>query len=280
MFSFATVPVKFVGLFVLYLWCTAWSTYEMTRPQSGRQRVSNGLHLVMAVVMLLMVAGPTWMTLTRIIPMWVLAGFFAISVLWFAWLAVRAFVAAQRSSGWHFLGHATMFAAMAWHVAAMAVMRPLKMAAQAGQSGSGGMNPMMAAQQPGGVLWWLAVVGVPLMAYLLVASVHALRQALAPATPVASASACCGGTCTCGADCTCGLPHPVLDPVGTTTDGPLALATAVRVETAPSCHEVRPVGSPKFRMAALSDFAMNFGMFWMSTGIMVPLLPFFALLSF
>lgn len=280
MFSFATVPVKFVGLFVLYLWCTAWSTYEMTRPQSGRQRVSNALHLVMAVVMLLMVAGPTWMTLTRIIPMWVLAGFFAISVLWFAWLAVRAFVAAQRSSGWHFLGHATMFAAMAWHVAAMAVMRPLKMAAQAGQSGSGGMNPMMAAHQPGGVLWWLAVVGVPLMAYLLVASVHALRQALAPAAPVASASACCGGTCTCGADCTCGLPHPVLDPVGTTTDGPLALATAVRVETAPSCHEVRPVGSPKFRMAALSDFAMNFGMFWMSTGIMVPLLPFFALLSF
>ena len=25
---------------------------------------------------------------------------------------------------------------------------------------------------------------------------------------------------------------------------------------------------------------MNFGMFWMSTGIMVPLLPFFALLAF
>ena len=279
MFSFATVPVKFVGLFVLYLWCTAWSIYEMTRPQSWRQRVSNGLHLVMAVVMLLMVAGPTWMTLIKIIPIWVLAGFFAASVVWFAWLAVRAFVAAQRSSGWHFVGHATMFAAMAWHVAAMAVMRPLKMAAQSGQADAGGMNPMMAAQQPGGVLWWFAVVGVPLMAYLLVASVHALRQALAPATPVATASDCCGGTCTCGPDCTCDLPHPVLDPVGT-TEGTLALATAARVETAPSCHEVRPVGSPKFRMAALSDFAMNFGMFWMSTGIMVPLLPFFALLSF
>ena len=47
-----------------------------------------------------------------------------------------------------------------------------------------------------------------------------------------------------------------------------------------SCHEERPVGSPRFRMAAASDFAMNFGMFWMSTGLMTPLLPFFALLAF
>ena len=31
---------------------------------------------------------------------------------------------------------------------------------------------------------------------------------------------------------------------------------------------------------ALAAFAMNFGMFWMSTGIMVPLLPFFALFAF
>ena len=34
------------------------------------------------------------------------------------------------------------------------------------------------------------------------------------------------------------------------------------------------------RLAALSDFAMNFGMFWMSTGLLTPILPFFAALAF
>ncbi|MDO5534525.1 MAG: DUF5134 domain-containing protein [Propionibacteriaceae bacterium] len=269
MFSFAAVPVKFVGLFVLFAWCTVWSVYELTRPQSGRQRVSNALHLAMAVAMLLMVARPTWMGLTAIIPLWVLVGFFAFSVFWFAGLGLRAFVAAQRKAGWHFAGHATMFAAMAWHLAAMAVMRPLH-------------DAMMPARQPGGVLWWFAVAGVPLMAYLLAASVRALRSAVAGGVAGgaagATASDCCGGTCSCGSDCTCGLPRPALDaalPAG----GGLALA-APAVQVAASCHEVRPVGSPKYRMAAWSDVAMNFGMFWMSTGIMVPLLPFFASLSF
>jgi hypothetical protein len=50
--------------------------------------------------------------------------------------------------------------------------------------------------------------------------------------------------------------------------------------TTHSCHEVRPVGSVKFRLEQLSAFAMNFGMFWMSTGLLVPILPFFAALSF
>ena len=74
MFAFDDVPVKFIGLLVLFAWCTLWCTYELTRPQNGRQRVSNVLHLVMAVVMLLMVARPTWMGLLSIVPIDVLTG--------------------------------------------------------------------------------------------------------------------------------------------------------------------------------------------------------------
>lgn len=33
-------------------------------------------------------------------------------------------------------------------------------------------------------------------------------------------------------------------------------------------------------MAAASEFAMNGGMFWMSTGLLTPILPFFALFAF
>ena len=50
MFAFADTPVKFVGLLILFAWCTLWSIYELTRPQDARQRISNALHLVMAVV--------------------------------------------------------------------------------------------------------------------------------------------------------------------------------------------------------------------------------------
>ena len=50
-------------------WCTVWCAYELTRPQDGRQRVSNVLHLVMAVVMLLtvlmLVAFPAFRGLER-----------------------------------------------------------------------------------------------------------------------------------------------------------------------------------------------------------------------
>jgi hypothetical protein len=61
--------------------------------------------------------------------------------------------------------------------------------------------------------------------------------------------------------------------------GSVMLAEAP-VATTHSCHEVRPVGSVKFRLEQLSAFAMNFGMFWMSTGLLVPILPFFAALAF
>ena len=110
-----------------------------------------------------------------------------------------------------------MFAAMTWHLAAMAV--------KASARAELGMGPAMhqwmeQAGRPGRVLWVFALVGLPFMAYLLVAGVLALRRAL------------------------------------------------------------RPGAAAGRRLAAMSDFAMNFGMFWMSTGLLTPILPFFAALAF
>lgn len=255
----------FVGLLILFGWCTVWSAYELTRPQSVRQRISNALHLAMSLVMLLMVAGPTWTTLTGLIPTAALAGLFALAIGWFAWLAVAAGRASDRDGLVHFVGHAAMFAAMTWHLAAMAVMTAgMTGGHSTGTSGhdhgghdhSGGgmeMGDWMTVQsQPGGVLWWFALIGLPLMAYLLGASLRSLWLAAQPASPA--------GSSTTEDDHT----HPV----------------AVPSAHSHSCHELRPQGSAKYRLAALSDFAMTAGMFWMSTGLLAPVLPFFALLAF
>ena len=120
-------------------------------------------------------------------------------------------------SGCTHAGHAAMFAAMTWHLAAMAV--------KASARAELGMGPAMhqwmeQAGRPGRVLWVFALVGLPFMTYLLVAGALALWRAL------------------------------------------------------------RPGAAAGRRLAALSDFAMNFGMFWMSTGLLTPILPFFAALAF
>jgi len=291
MFTLAATPVKFVALLVLFAWCTAWGIYELTRPQDGRQRVSNLLHLVMAVVMLLMVAGPTWDALTALVPTGVLVAVFAASTAWFAWLAVDAFRGADRRGGLHFSGHAAMFAAMTWHLAAMAVMRGMLSGMSMGGMGhdSGMGQPMdagemmAAARQPGGVLWVFALIGLPLMTYLLAASVVAVRNLLRPRAAVDDTCPC-GEGCTCGPDCACSLTHATVETperelvvVGAPA---AAVAATVPVVQAHSCHEERPVGSVKYRLAALNDVAMNFGMFWMSTGLLVAVLPFFARFAF
>lgn len=66
--------------------------------------------------------------------------------------------------------------------------------------------------------------------------------------------------------------------VASGSGAPMRLAVALAVSTH-SCHEVRPVGTAKYRLEVVSAFAMNFGMFWMSTGLRVPILPFFALFA-
>lgn len=240
MFTFVDTPVKFIGLLVLFAWCTVWCGYELTRPQSGRQRISNVLHLLMAVVMLLMVAGPTWTALTTVLPdVWLAVGV-GLATGWFVYLGVASFRAGDRSGGRHGLGHAAMFGAMTWHLAVMAAMS----AAMSGTDHMGGHADMAATLRP------FALVGLPFMAYLLVAAVRSAWLAVAVSAD---------------------SRQPVAP------DGRPMAAAATREH---GCHEVRPVGSAKYRLAQLADLAMNGGMFWMSTGLLVPILPFFAALSF
>lgn len=275
MFTVAAMPVKYVGLLLLFAWCAVWCVYELTRPQDARQRVSNVLHLAMAVVMLLMVDRATWMPLASVVGIPVLAGFFALATGWFVVRAIES-RRAPRPVVAHLAGHAAMFGAMTWHLAAMGVKRA--------HMGPDMPRWVAEASRPGGELWIAALVGVPFMAYLLVAAVNDVRRA---ARPRAAAVACgCGAECACGPDCGCDAHVPASTEVaehaavvlgGAAPQGAVRVAPAALAAT---CHEPRPVGSPTYRLSALADFAMNAGMFWMSTGLMVPLLPFFALLSF
>jgi hypothetical protein len=292
-FAYAETPVTFVALLLLFAFCTAWCAYELTRPQDARQRVSNLLHLVMAVVMLLMVAPPTWSAMTSVVPTFGLVAGFALSTVWFGWLAWAAHRASDRSGRLHFLGHAAMFGAMTWHLSAMGVMEAA-MAQPSGHDmggmdmGSGmGAGPMDMGQWmqqqslPGGTLWVFALVGVPFMAYLLASGLRSLWLAFLPR---AAAGSCpCGPGCTCGPECSCHANHAVAQPeVQLVASGGRAPLTVIEAPpaTAHSCHEVRPVGSTSFRVESLAAFAMNVGMFWMSTGLLVPLLPFFAAFAF
>lgn len=284
MFSLADTPVKFIGLLILFAWCTLWCGYELTRPQNGRQRVSNVLHLAMAVVMLLMVAAPTWTLLTAVVPdVWLTAGF-AASTVWFVVVAGRGFATGDRSGGRHGLGHAAMFGAMTWHLAAMAAM---SVAMTTGMSGHGGMadhggmsdhggmggamdmGAWMAEQsRPGGLLWSFALIGVPFMVYLLASSLYSAWLATRPSvTPGAAETRSASSE-----------PRVSTDP--RVSASAVTLATRSVVAANPACHEVRPQGSLTYRLAHSADFAMNAGMFWMSTGLLVPLLPFSAALSF
>lgn len=302
MFAFDATPVRFVGLLVLFVWCTVWCSYELTRPQDVRQRVSNALHLGMALVMLAMVAPWSWQALVRVVPTPLLVALFGLGTAWFGWLAIGAVRNPGRRGATHVAGHAAMFGAMTWHLGAMAAMG-VAMAEPhddpgmgSGMSNGGDMGDMgglshpmdmgqwMAEQsRPGGLLWLFALVGLPLMVYLLVAGINAVRRAFRPR--VAMIDPCpCGPDCTCGPECACQPGHPAA-PVRELALIGAGASSANAAPTVPaavnhSCHELRPIGSAKYRLSALSDAAMNLGMFWMSTGLLVPILPFFALLAF
>lgn len=219
MFNLADTPVKFVGLLVLFAFSTIWSLYQLSHRQSGPTLVSNLAHLAMSAVMLLMVSSTLWQPMTAIVGVPALVGLFGACTLWFVILGVRGLSAGggrARTHGWHALGHAAMFAAMTWHLAAML-----------GHAAGGHHH----ATQTGGESVAVAVIGVPFMAYLLLASIWSLKNVISP-----------------GPD--------VLDHVGHERAG----------------HGQYASGSP--RLAALADFAMTFGMFWMSTGLLIPLVPF------
>ena len=149
MFTFAAMPVKFTGLLVLFAFCTVWCLYELAQRLTGRQRVSADWHALMAIVMLLMVAGPTWKGLTSIVPPPVLAGVFGLGVLWFGWLAWHS--RSARHDLLHHVGMAAMFAAMTWHLAAMAAMAGLRSmgATQPMGSGTSGLDHSMSSGSMG-----------------------------------------------------------------------------------------------------------------------------------
>jgi len=250
MFTLADTPVKIVALLALFAWCTVWCTYELTRRQDARQRISNAAHLAMAVVMLLMVARPTWAALTALVPTSALVAAFAVGTAWFGWLAVDGFRTADRRAGLHFCGHTAMFGAMTWHLAAMAV-KAQHTTGHHGMSDGMGHGATGHGAQPGTTMWVFALIGLPLMTYLLAASVTAIRELVRPRVAELEQA-------------TTGAGRAVLTPAGPER----------------GCHEVRAVGSRAHRLAASCDFAMNFGMFWMSTGLLVPILPFFTVFAF
>ena len=276
-FVFVDTPVKFIGLLVLFVWCTGWSTYELTRPQDGRRRVSSVLHLAMAVVMLLMVAPLTWRGLVAVVPVAALTGFFGLCTVWFVWLAVEATRAMDPPGRMHRLGHAAMFGAMTWHLSAMTAMHAVM-----SRAGSGVGQGREALSRPGGTLWIFAVVGIPFMAYLLVSSLRSLSRSATTQPRVTPAVCPCGPGCSCGPECSCWANHAEAGlrsaELVASSGAATGVATAPKASTA-NCHEVRVVGTLTYRLAALSDFAMSFGMFWMSSGLLVPVLPFFVWFS-
>ena len=227
MFDFATTPVMVVGLLVLFGWCTGWSVRETAVPQSTAHRVSNGLHLLMSVVMLLMVSPLTWRPLVLAVPLPVWVALFFVASAWFVVQGVRH--RGNPGEARHFAAHSLMFLAMVWHLGGMMV----RAAAAWMTPGTGKHNPdrmVEAGLTP--VAMVVAGIGVPFMIYLLTATVIALARAVRPV----------------GASL-----QPVMDAGG--------------------CHEARPVGGVTDRLAALSEAAMVFGMFWMSIGLVTPLVP-------
>lgn len=265
MFTLTDTPVKFVALLLFFTFTTIWSLYQLARRQTGATLVSNLAHLAMSVVMFIMVPGTLWRPFVAAIPLPALVGFFGVFTAWFVFLGVRGLAAAgpARKHGWHALGHAGMFGAMTWHLAGMMVRMRAMMAGHGMPSGSGphgaemgpgsgmghggmatpgamttpGPGSMAAASAGTSAAMMVAIIGIPFMAYLLIAAIGNLRNAIRPSPDIQ-------------------------DHAGHEAAG----------------HGHYVAGNP--RIAALADFAMNFGMFWMSTGLMVPLLPFFSYLAF
>ena len=247
MFTLTDMPVKFIGLLLLFTFSTLWSIYQLARRQNGLTLVSNLAHLAMSVVMLIMVPHTLWQPFSDVIPLPALVGFFGVFALWFVYLGVRGLNAgaAARQHGWHALGHGGMFGAMTWHLAAMMNHHghhDMDHGPDPGHGDGANGHEAMTEMTHGAIehtsatsdlAMLIAVIGVPFMAYLLLAALGNLKNALAPSPSIR-------------------------DHAGHASAG----------------HGHYVAGNP--RLASLADFSMNFGMFWMSTGLMTALLPFFS----
>ena len=110
MFSVEATPVMFAGLLVMFGWCCVWSLVEVLRVRALEHRVSQVLHLLMSVVMVLMVARTTWTPLRDAVGIPALIALFSLSAAWFVALAIRSRGEALPGTRQHLLGHAAMFA--------------------------------------------------------------------------------------------------------------------------------------------------------------------------
>lgn len=320
MFTFDATPVTFIGLLILFTFSTVWSIVEVTRSDTARARISNVLHLAMALLMLLMVSPTVWEPFHSVFPMSASTALMALGVVWFAYLAVRG--GSHRA---HYVGHALMFAAMTWHLVGMGLhMSHMDHGAANGMDHGaahgmdhgaahgmdhGAHDPMLHSTMPGGALWWLALLGLPLMAYLLFASVRDIIGFFRPAgsrahgtdfahthatgsgqEPLTTAENQTGqgqvepdqvGQDRAGQDRAVQHAHSGTEHLHPDADTAPGGATLVAtVDAAPHSETCHPEGSLREeRLTALSGFCMNFGMFWMSTGLLVPILPWMAALA-
>ncbi|WP_136245594.1 hypothetical protein [Mycobacterium intracellulare] len=253
MFTFAATPVTFTGLLILLAFATIWSACELYCSRTSRQLLCNVAHLVMVTVMLVLVPAVLWQQVAKVVSIQILIGIFLGAVVWFGWLGIDAIRsgAGQRGVTAHFFGDATMMGAMAWHLSAMAVNPPHAAAHSGLHAHMGHMGPMTAGRV-GDELRIVAVVGLPLMAYLLVSSalnlVKAVRPPFGRATQPAPEVAAVHHT---------GQPTPETDR-----------------------NHQRVVGDPAYRLSTLARFAMVVSMFWMSAGFLIPILPFLKHLAF
>lgn len=182
LFSFAQTPVMFIGLILMFTWCTVWSLVELLRSTTANARIMHCLHLFMSVVMLLMVPRPTWQALSAVIPTPILAVMFVLCALWFVWDAWRGNHHEHPGHRRHLVAHAIMFAAMSWHLAGMAVaMASMKPGGHGdhghGNHGGHGMEGHAGHGMPGHGMEPMTViawVGLPFMAALLIVGVAEL----------------------------------------------------------------------------------------------------------
>lgn len=159
MFSSADAPVKVVALLLMFAFCAWWYAVQVVRATARPARVDAALHLGMSVVMLLMVLPVTWTALVGLLTLPGLVALSAAVAAWYLYRAVRT-TAGHRGHAW---GHAAMFGAMVWHLAGMLALHRAMSAGDAmGHGGShGGEGSVSSAPMV------VALVGVPLMAYLL-----------------------------------------------------------------------------------------------------------------
>lgn len=227
MFTLTAVPVKFVCLLLMFLFSVGWEGWRLVTSRTLPSIVSSAFHFVMAVIMLAMVPKNWWTPFRGLFGMPLLIALMAAGAIWFAVQAFRGGKSCHIHQRWHSAWCSGMFIAMTWHLWAMQMkmshMMPMKPAGHGGGMGGMGKAPMMPnmewiaqASRPGHTLWWVALVGLPIMAFLLYAGIRELMAAR----------------------------------------------------------------QREGRMVHIGDAVMYLGMFWMSTGLMLPILPFFKYLAF